>query len=89
LLVEHIVRLVQHIKPHVPRVQLLLHDHVQHRPWRADDDVGVDGLRFPVKGVFDAEEDRDGSKLAHSPDDFLDLAGELAGGGEADRLRGW
>ena len=86
---EHLVGLIQHEQLHGVQAEGSALDHVEHAAGRADHDVdsvlqGADVL--PHRGAADACVDLHLHEVAQGAADLDDLLGELAGGGEDQRL---
>ena len=87
--VEHAVRLVEHEHFQQPEIELLAADEIEQAAGGGDDDVDALAQRLDLRLFLDAAENRghaDRQALAVVADVFHDLHGELAGGGEDERL---
>jgi len=87
LLIQHVIGLVENEHLDVPRIELLLDDHVHESSRSSDDDVSGDGSGMSVEGVLDTEEDLNGNELSHRSNDLLDLTSQLSRRSETDSLR--
>ena len=73
ILVQHVVRLVEHEHLHLRHIYDLPPQEVRHRPWCAYDNVRVDASRALRDAVLDCVFSLYRSELAHRDNDRHDL----------------
>lgn len=86
LLVQHVIGLVNNKDPKLRRVELAASDNIGDRAWRADDDVGLDGLTAGETTGYGGSDVEPFTEVSNGANYVLDLARELAAGGKSQRL---